>query len=81
MSRKGKYIETTSIGLAKTSYVKVTQSCPTLSDPMDCSPWTSPGQNTGMGSLSLTSYGKTQKNFLPNPSHDCSPKAGIRDQL
>ena len=23
------------------------------SDPMDCSPWNSPGQNTGMGSLSL----------------------------
>ena len=27
----------------------VTQSCPTLCDPMDCSP----GQNTGVGSLSL----------------------------
>ena len=33
--------------------VKVTQSCPTLCDPMDCSPWDSPGQNTSMGSLSL----------------------------
>ena len=33
--------------------VKVTQSCPTLSDPVDYSPWNSPGQNTGMGSLSL----------------------------
>ena len=33
--------------------VKVTQSCPILCDPMDCSPWNSPGQNTGMGSLSL----------------------------
>ena len=33
--------------------VKVTQSCPTLCDPMDCSPWNSPGQNTGVGSLSL----------------------------
>ena len=32
--------------------VKVTQSCPTLCDPMDC-PWNSPGQNTGLGSLSL----------------------------
>ena len=28
--------------------VKVSQSCPTL-----CSPWNSPGQNTGVGSLSL----------------------------
>ena len=34
--------------------VKVAQSCPTLCDPMDCSPWNSPGQNTGVGNLSLT---------------------------
>ena len=33
--------------------VKVTQSCLTLCDPMDCRPWNSPGQNTGVGSLSL----------------------------
>ena len=26
--------------------VKEAQSCPTLFDPMDCSPWNSPGQNT-----------------------------------
>ena len=32
--------------------VKVTPPCPTLCDPMDC-PWDSPGQNTGVGSLSL----------------------------
>ena len=32
--------------------VKVTQSCPTLCYPMDC-PWNSPGQNTGVNSLSL----------------------------
>ena len=32
--------------------VKVAQSCPTLCDPMDC-PLNSPGQNTGVGSLSL----------------------------
>ena len=25
----------------------------TLCGPMDCSPWNSPGQNTGVGSLSL----------------------------
>ena len=31
----------------------VAQSCPTLCDPMDCSPWNSPGQNTGVSSLSL----------------------------
>ena len=36
-----------------TSKVKVAQSCPTLFDPMDCSPWNSPGQNIGVGSLSL----------------------------
>ena len=34
------------------SEVKITQSCRTLCDPMDCS-WNSPGQNTGVGSLSL----------------------------
>ena len=34
--------------------VKVTQLCPTLCNPMDLySPWNSPGQNTGVGSLSL----------------------------
>ena len=36
--------------------VKVAQSCPTLCNPMDCglySPWNSPGQNTGVGSLPL----------------------------
>ena len=32
---------------------KVTQSCPTLCNPMNYSPWNSPGQNTGVGSLSL----------------------------
>ena len=32
--------------------VKVAQLCLTLCDPMDCT-WNSPGQNTGMGSLSL----------------------------
>ena len=33
--------------------VKVTQSCPILCDPMDYSPWHSPDQNTGAGSLSI----------------------------
>ena len=33
--------------------VKVTQSCLTLCNPMDCSPWNSPGQNAGVGTLSL----------------------------
>ena len=34
--------------------MKVAQSCPTLCDPMDLhSPWNRPGQNTGVGSLSL----------------------------
>ena len=37
----------------KWSEVKVTQSCLTLFDPMDSSPWNSLGQNTGVGSLSL----------------------------
>ena len=33
--------------------VKVAQSCLTLCDPMDYTAWNSPGQNTGVGSLSL----------------------------
>ena len=33
--------------------VKVSQSCLTLCNPMDYSPWNSPSQNTGVGSLSL----------------------------
>ena len=33
--------------------VKAIQSCLSLCEPMDCSPWNSPGQNTGVGSLSL----------------------------
>ena len=37
----------------KWSEVKVTKSCLTLWDPMDCSPWNSPGQNTRVGRLSL----------------------------
>ena len=37
----------------KVCEVKVAQSCPTLRDPMGYSPWNSPGQNTGGGSLSL----------------------------
>ena len=37
--------------------VKVAQSCPTLCDPMDyTNPWNSPGQNTGVGSLSLLQW-------------------------
>ena len=47
----------------KCVYVLVTQSCPTLCDPMDCSPpgfcpWNSPGKNTGVHCHSLR-----QRNF------------------
>ena len=34
-------------------YVKAAQSCLTLWDTIDYSPWNSPAQNTGIGSLSL----------------------------
>ena len=33
--------------------VKVAQSYLTLCNPLDCSPWNSPGETTGVGSLSL----------------------------
>ena len=39
--------------------MKVAQLYPTLCDPMDC-PWNSPGQNTGVGSLSLQGISPTQ---------------------
>ena len=44
-----------SFGFRSVQFSSVTQSCLTLCDPMDCiySPWNSPGQNTGEGSLSL----------------------------
>ena len=38
---------------SNTNEVKVTQSYPTLCDPMDCSPWNSPGQNTGVSCCPL----------------------------
>ena len=41
--------------------MKVAQSCLTICDPMDCSRWNSPGQNTGVSSLSLL------QGDLPNP--------------
>ena len=47
--------------MKKRCEVKVTQSCPTLCDPMEYSPWNSPGQDTGVGSLSLL------PGNLPNP--------------
>ena len=39
----------------------VSPSCLTLCDPMDYSPWNFPGQNTGVGSLSLL------PEIFPNP--------------
>ena len=36
--------------------VKVAQSCLTLCDPVYCSPWKSPGQNTAIGNLSLLQF-------------------------
>ena len=41
------------IGLNLSEWVKVAKPCLTLWDPMGYSPWNSPGQNTGVGSLSL----------------------------
>ena len=35
------------------AHMNVTQSCLTLCDPIDCSPWNSLGQDTSVGSLSL----------------------------
>ena len=48
--------------------MKVTQSCLTLCDPMDC-PWDSPGQNTGVGSLSLLQEISAAQGSNPGPPH------------
>ena len=53
------WVESTQGSCREIVKLKVTQSCPTPCDPRDCSnprllwPWNSPGQNTGVGSLSL----------------------------
>ena len=64
--------------------MKVTQSCRTLCDPVDCSPWNSPGQNTGVSSISLlqgifptqgSNPGLSHcRRILYQPSHQGSPR-------
>ena len=50
--------------------VKVTQPCPTLSNPMDyTSPWNSPGQNAGVDSLSLLQGIFPNQGLNPGLSH------------
>ena len=51
--------------------VKVTQLCLTLCHLMDCSPWNSPGQNTGVGSHSLLQGIFPTQGLNPGLSH-CS---------
>ena len=48
--------------------VKVAQWCPTLCDPMDC-PWTSLGQNTGVGNFSLLQGVFPTKRLNPGLPH------------
>ena len=48
--------------------VKVTQLCPTLCNPMD-SPWISPGQTIGVGSLSLLQGIFPTQGSNPGPPH------------
>ena len=50
--------------------IKVAQSCPTLCNHMDVhSPWNSPGQNAGVGSLSKISRGPSQPRDQTQVSH------------
>ena len=55
--------------------VKVAQPWPTFSDPMEYSPQNSPGQNTGVGSLSLL------QGNLPNPGIEPRSPALQEDSL
>ena len=54
---------------------KVTQSCPTLQPHGLYSPWNSPGQNTGVDSLSLT------PGDLPNPGIEPGPPTLLADSF
>ena len=54
--------------------MKVSQSCLTLCDPMDYSAWNSPGQNTGVGSLSLLQGILHCTGILYQLSYEGSPK-------
>ena len=52
--------------------MKVTKSCPTLCNPMDCSLWNSPDQNIGVCSLSLLQgIFQTQESNLGLPHCRC----------
>ena len=54
----------------KWSAVKGAQSCPTLCEPMSYTrPWNSPGQNTGVGSLSLLQCIFPTQGLNPGPPH------------
>ena len=55
----------------KSEWVKAAQSCPTLYDAMDYtySPWNSPGQNTGVGSISLLEEIFPTKRLNPGLPH------------
>ena len=50
-SKRKTCFKSTSISVNVKIKVKVTQSCPTLPPHGLCSPWNSPGQNSGVGSL------------------------------
>ena len=51
--RHSGWMELKGITLSNEERVKVTPACPTLCDPIEYSPWNSPGWNTSVGSLSL----------------------------
>ena len=53
----------------KWNEVKVAQLCPTLCNTVDCSPWNSPDQNSGVGSLSLIQGISPIQGLNPGLSH------------
>ena len=60
--------------VSKPVHAESLQSCPTLCNPMDCSPpvrllcpWDSPGKNTGVGGHSLLQGVFPSPGDLPNP--------------
>ena len=68
--RRLEYTQHMSVYVGNSDYIlKVAQSCPTLRPHGLSSPWDSPGQNTGVGSLSFLQGICPNQGLSPGPPH------------
>ena len=72
---KDRHRDTAPRKLVPVTEVKVARSCLTLCDPMDYTGQNSPGQNTGVGSLSLL------QGNLPNPGIKQDAKTNVTEAM